>query len=99
MDYATGYSLEAIIEIRWSDYLNNQEEAEGLDPDVIPDWFDKDFIEDMWQIDIAPLTRDDLISLGIEGYALSTEQQVLIETANAQIEFFKRARTLVCWFS
>lgn len=89
MDYATGYSLEAIIEIRWSDYLNNQEEAEGLDPDVIPDWFDKDFIEDMWQIDIAPLTRDDLISLGIEGYALSTEQQVLIETANAQIEFLK----------
>lgn len=89
MDYATGYSLEAIIEIRWSDYLTNQEEAEGLDPDVIPDWFDKDFIEDMWQIDIAPLTRDDLISLGIEGYALSTEQQVLIETANAQIEFLK----------
>lgn len=89
MDYATGYSLEAIIEIRWSDYLNNQEEAEGLDPDVIPDWFDKDFIEDMWQIEIVPLTRDDLISLGIDGYSLSTEQQVLIETANAQIEFLK----------
>ena len=89
MDYAIGYSLEAIIEIRWSDYLNNQEEAEGLDPDVIPDWFDKDFIEDMWQIDIVPLTRDDLISLGIEDYSLSNKQQQLIETANAQIEFLK----------
>ena len=90
MDYATGYSLEAIIEIRWSDYLTNQdEELEELDSDVIPEWFDKEFVEDTWEIKIVPLTRDDLISLGIEGYNLSIEQRQLLETANAQIDFLK----------
>ncbi|GAB2022848.1 hypothetical protein RyT2_19220 [Pseudolactococcus yaeyamensis] len=76
MDYATGESLGFIRDIRWSDYLNGAED-ETLTHEVIPDWFDKAFIEEHWDIKIQALTREDTIELGIHDFELDGEMAEL----------------------